>query len=441
MASQKNKTRFDAVVIGAGAAGLAAAAKLSHAGKSVCIVEARDRIGGRILSRVEPGVAIAIELGAEFVHGRSPATSLWLRRFNTPLIDTSQKRFSIRHGEIEAADSIFDEMKSGLARSRRPKRDLAFADFLDGPARRLLSARAREFARTLVEGFDAADATRVSTLEILKEWSGSSAADAPTFRPQGGYGRLVSAIAADLDPSRVHLHLDTVVHEVNWQRGAVAVRARRFGRPVEFEAPRAIVTLPLGVLQLPESSPYAVRFDPPLKQKQSALAGLASGPVIKVLLQFREPFWEELDDGRFRDAAFFHAPGAPFPTFWTPLPLRVPLLAAWCAGPNATRLAGLDASHIVARALDSLTMLFGMRIDAMAQLRGAHLHDWQADPFACGAYSFVTVGASGARRALARPIQDTLYFAGEATDTGGEAATVAGALQSGERAAQRVMCR
>jgi monoamine oxidase len=431
--------RFDALVIGAGAAGLAAAATLAEHGKRVCVIEARDRIGGRIQTRIEPDVPIPLELGAEFIHGRSPVTLRWLRRFNTPIVDASQTRFSVRGGKLEDADSVFDEMKAGLARIRRPTKDIAFADFLDGPARKVLSPAARRFARTLVEGFDAADATRASTREILAEWSGSSAADAPTFRPQHGYGGLVSAIAADFDPTRVHLHLNTIVNEVNWKRGSVTASATHFGEPVRFTAAQAIVTLPLGVLQLPPQSPNAVRFDPPLRDKQHALTGLAAGPVIKVMLKFREPFWEEIGGGKFRDAAFFHAPEAPFPTFWTALPVRAPVLAAWCAGPNAARLSGLNESQIVARALSSVTTLLGNRAQIMSQLCGAHVHDWQADAFACGAYSFVTVGGSNARTALARPVQNTLFFAGEAADTKGEAATVAGALQSGERAARRIV--
>ncbi len=432
-------SRFDVLVIGAGAAGLAAASTLSDAGRRVCVLEARDRIGGRIFSRIEPDAPIALELGAEFVHGRSQATQRWLRRFNTALIDASENRFSIRNGRLSDADRVFDEMKHGLERVRRPKQDLSFADFLNGPARKTLSPRARTFARALVEGFDAADATRASTLDILEEWSGSSAADAPTFRPQGGYGELVSAMAADLDPALAHLHLNTVVKEVEWRRDSVIVRASHFGQTLEFKAPRAIVTLPVGVLQLPEQAPHAVRFEPPLAQKQRALAGLAAGPVIKVLLHFREPFWEQLDGGRLRDAAFFHAYGADFPTFWTALPIRAPLLVAWCAGPKASRLAGSDETQVVACALDSLTTLFGKRSGAFDQLRAAHVHDWQADPFACGAYSFVTVGASSARKELGRPLRDTLFFAGEATDTSGEAATVAGALHSGEQAARRIL--
>jgi monoamine oxidase len=438
----KKKSRsptFDVIVIGAGAAGLAAAATLAEHGKRVCIVEARDRIGGRIFTRNEPDVPIPLELGAEFIHGRSPVTLRWLRRFNTPIVDASQTRFSIRGGKLQDADDVFDEMKSGLARVRRPAKDIAFAEFLDGPARRVLSPAARRFARTLVEGFDAADATRASTREILDEWSGSSAADAPTFRPLHGYGGLVTAIASDFDPTQVHLHLNTIVGEVSWSRGRVEVNATHFGERVSFVASQAIVTLPIGVLQLPAHSPHAVRFTPELRDKQRALMGLAAGPVIKVMLKFREAFWEETHDGKLRDAAFLHAPDAPFPTFWTPLPMRAPVLAAWCAGPNATRLSGLNESQIVSRALESVTILLGDRARVMSQLRGAHVHDWQADPFACGAYSFVTVGAGAARAALSRPTERTLFFAGEAVDTEGEPATVAGALQSGERAAHQAV--
>lgn len=412
---------------------------LADAGLRVCIVEARDRIGGRILTRTEPDVPIPLELGAEFIHGRSPATLRWLRRFNTPIIDASQTRFSVRRGKLEDADAVFDDMKAGLERARRPTHDMAFADFLDGPARKVLSPVARRFARTLVEGFDAADATRASTLEILKEWSGSSAADAPTFRPLHGYGALIAAIAADLDPSRAHMHLNTIVTDVTWQRGTVTVSAMHFGESIRFAAKRCLVTLPIGVLQLPPQAPNAVRFDPILRDKQRAFEGLAAGPAIKVMLKFREAFWESIDNGRFKDAAFLHAPDAAFPTFWTALPVRAPVMTAWCAGPNAARLAGLSESLIVTRALESLTTVLGNRAQVMAQLRGAHVHDWRADPFACGAYSFVTVGGGRARAALARPTQGTLYFAGEAADTQGEAATVAGALQSGERAARQIL--
>jgi monoamine oxidase len=157
------------------------------------------------------------------------------------------------------------------------------------------------------------------------------------------------------------------------------------------------------------------------------------------MLRFATSFWEALHQGRYRDAGFFHVPEAPFSTFWTPAPARAPLLVAWAGGPRALRLAaGASPAQIARKALASLEVLFGNALDVGAELRGFYYHDWQQDPFARGAYSYVTVGGSEARAALARPIEDTLFFAGEATDAE-EEGTVTGALQSGVRAAGEVL--
>jgi monoamine oxidase len=198
--------------------------------------------------------------------------------------------------------------------------------------------------------------------------------------------------------------------------------------------------LPLGVLQQPGGAPGAVRFDPPLAKKEKALRMLGPGPVLKAVLLFRKAFWEGASAGACRDAAFFHAPDAPFPTFWTALPMRVPLLVAWAGGPRAARLAGSGDDAIVKVALESVRSVFGPRVVRGGRLESAVLHDWQRDPFARGAYSYLLAGGAGARRMLARPLEGTLFFAGEATDFRGEAGTVAGALQSG-RAAARALAR
>lgn len=160
---------------------------------------------------------------------------------------------------------------------------------------------------------------------------------------------------------------------------------------------------------------------------------------MKLLLRFAAPFWEDLHGGRYRDAAFFHAPHAPVPTFWTAAPARAPLLVAWAGGPRAQRLSAA-ASHadLVRTAIASLRTLFGTRVDVAGQLEGYYYHDWQHDPFARGAYSYALVGADEAREVLARPIEATVFFAGEATDSD-EAGTVTGALQSGLRAARETL--
>lgn len=426
-------------MIGAGTAGLAAAADLARHGRSVCLLEARDRVGGRILTRYEPDLRVPLELGAEFVHGKAEATLRWLETSNTAVADAPEKRFILHGKKLLPGDALFPDLKKRLGKVRRPRRDVPFAEFLEGPAKRQLPPRMREFALMLVEGYDAADATRVSTLGTLDEWCGGGAADAETFRPQGGYASLLRALAGALHPKHVHLRLGAIVREVQWQRGEVSIGFTQHGRPHEVAAKQAIVTLPLGVLQLPPQAPNGVRFVPALTAKQKAFAGLATGPVVKVVLRFRTAFWEALDDGRYADAAFFHAPRAPFPTFWTMLPLHAPLLTAWAAGPAAAKLAGVGSDEVVETALGCAEALFAGDRRFRAEFQGAYLHDWQVDPFACGAYSYVVAGGGNARELLARPLERTLYFAGEAADTGGESGTVAGALESARRAVRQLL--
>jgi monoamine oxidase len=160
--------------------------------------------------------------------------------------------------------------------------------------------------------------------------------------------------------------------------------------------------------------------------------------VVKVVLQFRTAVWETLQGGRYAGAAFFHAPGRSFPTFWTALPLHAPLLVAWAGGAHAERLAALTPPELIERALLDAAQLFPDG-DLGRTWVGAWTHDWQSDPFARGAYSYVLTGGEDANRALAEPVARTLYFAGEATDDSGGATTVSGALTSGRRAAQRLL--
>src|SRR5512138_804144 len=397
---------FDTLIVGAGAAGLVAAAELSRQRGTVCVLEARDRVGGRMYTRREPGVTLPIELGAEFIHGRAPATLGWLAKSNTAIVDAHGERFTLRDGKPEPADNLFEQMKRGLDSVGRPRKDLPFAEFLERVPNRKCPPAAKQLARQLVEGFDAADATRVSTWATLDEWNGSSAADAPTFRPLGGYASLIDGLVCALDHARVQVRLGTAVHTIQWQRGRVTIEATRHGQPCRVQGKSAIITLPLGVLQLPAHAAGAVRFLPD-PRKQDALAGLAPGPVIKVVMHFRKPFWEEVDDGRYRDASFFRAPGATFRTFWATVPLRGSLINAWAGGPNAQRLSGRNEAELTSTAIDSLQSMFDKKVRVRTMLERAYQHDWQADPFARGAYSYVIAGGTAARKALATPVKNT----------------------------------
>jgi monoamine oxidase len=429
----------EVLIIGAGGAGLAAAAALANSSRRLLLLEARDRIGGRIWTRPVPDLAVPIEYGAEFIHGEAPTTMAILRSGGKTAIESSDTHFTLHDGAPAAGNDFFHEVRRAMrASTQLNDHDESFDSFLEHSTQ--LSPEARRYARKMAEGFDAADTSRASARAIVAEWTAEMMNDdAPQSRPAGGYDALLATLASALQSASVRLQLQSIVRNVHWSKGSVEVEGTFIGTPFRVRAPRAIITLPLGVLQEPPQAPDAVRFSPALDEKRSALQRLASGPVIKLMLRFRSAFWEELEGARYRNAAFFHAPGADFPTFWTQLPVRAPLLVAWVGGPKAARLSAGAPREIVAQALQSLQAMFGKRCNVADALEGSYVHDWQQDPFARGAYSYVTVGGDAARAELATPLADTLFFAGEATATQEEAATVTGALQSGQRAAREVL--
>ena len=427
----------DVVVIGAGAAGLAAARVLSNAGASAIVLEARDRIGGRLLTREDVGLPLAIDLGGEFIHGAAAITFDLLRAANTIAVDTGGSAFAYEDGALREREDPFEIVAGVMARARSLDRDMSVDDYLrslpdDDPE----TPRERRFTRMLVEGFDAADPHRASVRVLAEEWSpGDEGQTSEQFRPLGGYAHLLRTLHGALDPARAHVRLSTVVQTVQRGSGGVVVEAASHDASLSVRARSAIITLPLGVLQA-----GSVRFAPELPQsKHDALDGLVMGPVVKLALRFRTAFWELANGGLYRGGSFFHRAEAAFPTFWNMLPLRAPLLIAWAGGPKADALAGRDEASLTACALDDLRVLFGNDPDPQSELEAVYTHDWQADPYARGAYSYVASGGERARALLAQPVDDILFFAGEATSPASEAGTVAGAFQTGERAAHEAL--
>jgi monoamine oxidase len=431
----------EAIIIGAGAAGLAAACELSGSGLSVLVVEARDRVGGRCWSRREPGLAVPVEMGAEFIHGRPQATLSLLKKAGIATVERTGKRWFAQGGKLQprTRSEIFEKIQRAMEHAGTPAKDLSFQAYLERRLQHRLNPEERAFALRMVEGYDAAFPQQVSARAIVEEWASEGGANDISFRVAGGYGALMGALAAEAQGNGARLQLQSAVHTVRWKRGRVEVAGDFLGKPFRESARRGIVTLPVGVLQSPAGAPGAVRFAPALEDKRRALAGLASGPVTRVAMRFRSAFWEDLEGGRYRDAGFLQSADSAFPTFWTMQPLRAPVLIGWAGGPRSARMASMSMEEKVRRATESLNVLFGGKVDADSQLEAAWLHNWQQDPYARGAYSYVRVGGAAARKSLAAPVAGTLYFAGEASDYEGEAGTVAGALRSGMRAAREIL--
>jgi monoamine oxidase len=422
----------DVVVLGAGAAGLAAARVLSLAGATAIVLEARDRIGGRILTREDPGLQVPVDLGGEFIHGTPEITFALMRDANTVAIDTAGTALRYDDGKLREREDPFEIVARVMQRASELRDDVSIDEFT-----RDFPDEERRYTRMMVEGFDAADPARASTLALAEEWADDeSGQTSRQFRPLGGYAHLLRTLLGSLDPARVQVLLASPAHALRRTREGVEIDAvASTGAPVMVRARTAIVTLPAGVLQ-----EGTLRFEPPLPQpKLDALHAIVMGPVVKLALRFRRAFWETVRDERYRDAAFFHRPESSFPTFWTLLPLRAPLLVAWAGGPKADALASFSESARISSALDDLRVLFGAESDPHGELEAAYTHDWQADPYSRGAYSYVAVGGRDARAVLAAPHDGAIFFAGEATSPSSEAGTVAGALQSGERAAKETL--
>jgi monoamine oxidase len=208
-----------------------------------------------------------------------------------------------------------------------------------------------------------------------------------------------------------------------------------------FTARRAIITLPLGVLQAPADAPSAVRFEPPLRGKQAALGQLVMGQALRITLRVRSRFWESLPGGPdLRSMSYLLTDDPYIPVWWTPYPMMRPLLIGWVGGSKATQLTGQLEAVVLEQALESLAGTFGLSVEAVReQIEAWYFHDWQTDPYARGAYSYARVGGWGGHATLAEPIGDVLYFAGEATATDGHIGTVYGALTSGRRAAEQLI--
>jgi monoamine oxidase len=433
------------VVIGAGAAGLAAALQLHEQGEDVVVLEARDRIGGRIWTLHPRSVSVPVELGAEFTHGDTPELNEIAANHALRMMDMAGRRWTTSGGRLRLMDDFWERLDVVMRRLRERERDRSFADALR--SMRGVTTANRRLALQYVQGFHAADPELVSESALAE--GGSPRGDVRERRigrVVEGYDNVIHALA---DPILDRIRLGAVVTTVRWRRGRVEIDSRDHGGTVlpTIVAERAIVAVPLGVLQAGAGAVGGITFDPPLPAVQRATARLHSGSVMKVVLEVDEPFWtterfaKRFGDERLDTLSFLHAGDArPFPVWWTSYPIRAPMLVGWQGGPTARAMHGLPRESIVAGAMNSLATLLGMRLrDVVSRVVAAYTHDWLSDPYSRGAYSYVGIGGGDAASILARPVQATLYFAGEHVDREGRNGTVHGAIASGRVAANNTL--
>lgn len=414
------------IIIGAGAAGLAAAFELAHTGHQVRILEGRNRIGGRLHTIRTSQGALPIELGAEFLHGENVPTWRFVRAANLATHEVPDRHWDCRHGRPKEDPAFADALSPLTDPQRLPAADLTFNQFLgtvpdlsDEQQRRLLE---------YVEGFHAADPAQISVHAIAAaEKAAAELEGSRQFRITSGYQALVAWFASQLTQDSVRLHMHCTAKCIRWRPGSVEVDVEEGEQKNTYPADAAIITVPLGILQ-ENAAENRLHFSPALGAHREALNALAFGNVTKLILQFRKRFWPEENFG------FLHSCDEWFPTWWADE--RGFLLTAWAGGPRADLLAARDESFAKAQAMRALATMFDTPPSHLEnELEAIFTHPWARDPFSRGAYSYVRAGGAGAVEQLAEPISQTLFIAGEATAPHGQLGTVHGALESGRRAA------
>jgi monoamine oxidase len=429
---------------------------LAEAGRQVAIVEARDRIGGRIATeRVSIAGAlnsVPIELGAEFVHGLPQASWKLIDEAGLATYELGGDHLCYERGCLQCPESdwdptsVLEEMMGWLA-AQPPGTDVTFANYLDIAG---IERKRGEQAAAYVEGFNAADANVIGVAALAQQQRAENAIQADRlFHIRAGYDAVPNFLRERFERAGGSVLAGRRVTRVQWsERGVAMCGTDAQGAAFEFHANQAVITLPLGVLQS-----GSVEFQPLPRDILLHAGRMAMGAALRVSLLFDSKFWTDPAISRRQDDAarrlgefsFLFAREEIFPTWWTSMPDPTPLLTAWIGGRKALALDRMirsraDPFALRNECLSELAKIFEVSPQALEKrLISWHAHDWQSDEYARGAYSFAPAGARDAAERMTVPVDDRLFFAGEHTDVEGHWGTVHGALASGERAALQLM--
>ncbi len=426
--------KYDVIVIGAGAAGLLAGVRLAEAGRRVVILEARDRVGGRILSEERKGWPGPVELGAEFVHSGNEVMEAVLKAAKVRKREIEERHWLAGDGRQAKMDDAWDRIYAVMEKiGPRFRGDFARWLTRHGDA---VSAPDRALAEAFVKGFNGAPLERMSARALFE----ASQEDEEQFRPSKRYDSVTEMLVRKFLRAGGEVERGCVARQVSWSRSGVVIEDARGGA---WRGRCALVTLPLGVLKADPKKRGAVRFEPGLKGKERVLAKIESGQARRVVMRMRTDIWRRgpipaaLRAREGRAFGFLHSEEDAFPVWWAEAPK--PVLVGWTGGPAAAAMAGWSDAKVVRAACATLAKLLGCTATQVRSVvMETRTHDWASDPFTRGAYSFAVAGAEKAPEELARPVGGVLFFAGEATSEVLELGTVHGALASGERAAREI---
>lgn len=425
---------MDIIIIGAGASGLMAARILAEKGTNVLVLEARKRLGGRI-NTIESEFTLTCEAGAEFIHGNLKLTSKLLKEAGLKQIKVKGGIYRMEDGNLEEENGFVEGWGVLIKQLKQLDIDMTVKEFLDTylPEEKYIDIK--ESFKKYIQGYNSADAADASAISIREEMEKQ---DDDQFRIEKGYAGLINFLYTESKKNGCVIKTSEIVKQINWQKGVVEVLTNNS----VYKAQKVIITVPIGVLRTQENK-NEIKFSPEIIEQQKAINNIGFGWVIKILLEFDEAFWfdEQFLKERKIDEPFFIFADTFIPTWWTQYPDEKPLLVGWLAGPDADKYSNLSDEKFLEKGIASLEKIFKMTSELLyKKLRTYKIYNWVKDPFCSGAYSYSTINTKKAVEFLKQPLQDTVYFAGEALAKSGTG-TVDAALQSGQEVAEKILSK